>query len=67
VTKWIHLNWGDEAILKLFRKVHRALTKEGLFILEAQPWESYSKKRKMTEVRNLRKMKERENERERER
>jgi SAM-dependent methyltransferase len=50
VTKWIHLNWGDEAIRKLFRKVHRALTAGGLFILEAQPWESYRNKRKMTET-----------------
>jgi hypothetical protein len=25
VTKWIHLNWGDEGIKTLFRKIHDLL------------------------------------------
>jgi hypothetical protein len=23
VTKWVHLNWGDEGLVKLFQKLHR--------------------------------------------
>lgn len=43
VTKWIHLNWGDDGIKKLFRKVHQLLLPGGMFILEPQPWTSYRK------------------------
>ncbi len=33
-TKWIHLNFGDEGINRLFEKVHKSLRINGLFILE---------------------------------
>jgi hypothetical protein len=44
VTKWIHLNWGDEGVMKLFRRVYELLEDDGIFIVEPQPWKSYKKK-----------------------
>lgn len=41
VTKWIHLQQGDQGILSFFRLVHRALYPDGVFILEFQHWKSY--------------------------
>lgn len=43
-TKWIHLNFGDEGIKRLFDKVYRSLRINGVFILEPQEWRSYKKK-----------------------
>ncbi|ELR24939.1 Bicoidinteracting protein 3 (Bin3) [Acanthamoeba castellanii str. Neff] len=48
VTKWIHLNWGDEGIKTLFRKIHDLLNEGGVLILEPQEWKSYMKKAKLT-------------------
>ncbi|KAL3532500.1 hypothetical protein ACH5RR_006021 [Cinchona calisaya] len=45
VTKWIHLNWGDDGLITLFSKVWRLLHPGGVFILEPQAWISYSKNR----------------------
>ncbi|KAL2555210.1 putative RNA methyltransferase [Forsythia ovata] len=45
VTKWIHLNWGDEGLITLFWKVWRLLQPGGVFILEPQPWSSYHNNR----------------------
>jgi len=47
-TKWIHLNWGDEGIKLLFKRVCSQLVSGGLFLLEYQGWERYSKKRSLT-------------------
>ena len=44
VSKWIHLNEGDDGIKKFFRRVFNSLLPGGLFILEPQPIESYPKK-----------------------
>jgi len=53
-TKWIHLNWGDEGIKKLFKKVYDNLKPGGLFVVEPQLWKSYKKKSGLTpEIRNI--------------
>lgn len=50
VTKWIHLNWGDEGIITLFVKIWRLLRPGGIFIMEPQPWTSYKRNRLVSEV-----------------
>lgn len=49
VSKWIHLNEGDEGLKRFFRKVYSVLKPGGSFVLEPQPWESYAKARRMSE------------------
>lgn len=46
VTKWVHLNQGDEGLKRLFGKVADALAPGGWFILEPQPWRSYKQARR---------------------
>ena len=41
VTKWIHLNWGDDGLKKVFQKCRDALTPGGCLVVEPQPWKSY--------------------------
>ena len=48
-VKWIHLNWGDQAVKTLFKKIYKSLKNDGIFILEPQPWKSYKKSRTRTE------------------
>ncbi|PRW58460.1 putative RNA methyltransferase At5g51130 [Chlorella sorokiniana] len=43
VTKWVHLNRGDEGLKALFASFHAALAPGGLLLLEPQPWRSYRK------------------------
>eukprot|EP00729_Bicosta_minor_P015995 gene15995-10995_t len=47
-VKWIHLNRGDDGVKRLFKKVFVTLKPGGCFIFEAQPWQSYRKKRTLT-------------------
>ncbi|KAI5888631.1 Bin3-domain-containing protein [Schizophyllum commune H4-8] len=47
VSKWIHLNGGDDGLLAFFRKVHSVLHTGGSFVLEPQPWDSYHKAKRM--------------------
>ncbi|KAL6900971.1 hypothetical protein ACP4OV_005647 [Aristida adscensionis] len=50
VTKWIHLNWGDDGLITLFVKIWRLLRPGGIFIMEPQPWRSYKNNRLVSEV-----------------
>lgn len=53
MTKWVHLNWGDEGLISLFAKFWRLLHPGGILVLEPQPWESYYKNRLTTEVTRM--------------
>lgn len=46
VTKYVHLNSGDKGLLFLFRRIHQILKPGGYFVLQAQPWQSYTSKAK---------------------
>jgi SAM-dependent methyltransferase len=43
VTKYIHLNAGDEGLMRLFRIAHSYLKPGGRLLLVAQRWASYKK------------------------
>ena len=47
LSKWIHLNWGDEGIQRFFKKVYHHLRPGGRFILEPQPFSSYAKRKRI--------------------
>ena len=46
ITKWIHLNWGDEGMKRFFKRIFCHLKPGGRFILETQTFESYYKRAK---------------------
>ncbi|CAJ0920098.1 unnamed protein product, partial [Mesorhabditis belari] len=50
ITKWIHLNWGDDGIRRFFLRAFRQLRPGGRLILEVQPYTSYRKRSVMTEA-----------------
>ncbi|KYR01331.1 hypothetical protein DLAC_02055 [Tieghemostelium lacteum] len=50
ISKWIHLNWGDEGIKKFFFKIYNLLKVGGIFIFEPQDFKGYKKRLKMSEI-----------------
>ncbi|XP_074555124.1 7SK snRNA methylphosphate capping enzyme-like [Halichoeres trimaculatus] len=46
VTKWVQLQSGDVGVARLFRRAYQSLSLGGFFILEPQPWSSYSRSKK---------------------
>ncbi|KAM6583224.1 hypothetical protein CsatB_010226 [Cannabis sativa] len=50
VSKWIHLNWGDDGLITLFSKIWKLLNPGGIFVLEPQPWKSYDNNRRVSET-----------------
>jgi len=48
VTKWIQLNWGDAGLKRTFQKIYKQLKPGGIFVMEPQPFSSYTKKKNLT-------------------
>ena len=48
VTKWVHLNTGDEGLMKLFNVLYQLCRPGGSVVLEYQPWRSYVNKKSLT-------------------
>lgn len=47
ITKWIHLNWGDDGIKRFFLRAFKHLHYGGRLIIEPQNFSSYAKRSKL--------------------
>lgn len=48
VTKWIHLNHGDDGIKFMFKRIFKQLNSNGILVLEAQAYSTYKKRSKLS-------------------
>jgi 7SK snRNA methylphosphate capping enzyme len=43
ITKWLHLNHGDDGLLALFRNLFKILPSGGTLVVEPQEWQNYKR------------------------
>lgn len=48
VTKWVQLNFGDDGLKWMFKKIYLQLLPGGRLLLEPQSYNTYKKKKNLT-------------------